>query len=42
MDATLLERAQDEVKEIKSELGLGTDEPVKYQPKAWTRQGFAD
>lgn len=41
-DVTLLERVSEEVSEIKAENNLTPDQPVKYEPMAWTRQGFAD
>lgn len=41
-DTALLDRVQGEVAEIKDDLGLRPEQPVSYEPKAWTRQGQAD
>lgn len=41
-DVALLDAVREEVAEIKAANNIGTDQPVKYQPLAWTRQGYAD
>ena len=41
-DSALLEAAHDEVTEIREANALTPDQPTKYEPLAFTRQGFAD
>ena len=41
-DTALLEAVREEVSEIKDVNDIKPDKPVKYDPMAWTRQGYAD
>lgn len=41
-DTAVLDAVQEEVSEIKAANNLAPEQPVKYEPMAWTRQGFAD
>lgn len=41
-DTLLLKAAREEVAEIKEVNDLKPDQPVKYEPQAWTRRGTAD
>ncbi len=41
-DAALLDRVQEEVSEIKAANELTPDQPVNYEPMAWTNRGTAD
>lgn len=41
-DTVLLKKAREEVADVKAANDTSPGQPVKYEPKAWTRRGKVD
>jgi hypothetical protein len=41
-DTALMERVAEEVQEIRTANDIAPDQPVRYEPMAWTRRGITD